>query len=104
MSNKLCHEKFFKLFLKIACKVNLCVVLYLQRAKGQQPEGVKMLDRYEITVKLIGGSVHNFNNTDGTECNVGDVIQMSTKAHSYENALKTIKHTLSICHVKYEIL
>ena len=63
-----------------------------------------MLDRYEITIKLIGGSVHNFNNTDGTECKVGDVIQMSANAHSYENALKTIKHTLSICHVKYEIL
>ena len=63
-----------------------------------------MLDRYEITVKLIGGSVHNFNNTDGTECKVGDVIQMSAKAHNYENALKAIKHTLSFCHVKYEIL
>lgn len=62
------------------------------------------MNRYEITVKLIGGSVHNFNNTDGTECKVGDVIQMSANAHSYENALKTIKHTLSICHVKYEIL
>ena len=62
------------------------------------------MERYEIMVKLIGGSVHNFNNTDGTECKVGDVIQMSANAHSYENAIKTIKHTLSICHVKYELL
>ena len=78
-------------------------ICYTIDNEGQQPEGVKMLDRYEITVKLIGGSVHNFN-TDGRECKVGDVIQMSAKAHSYENALKAIKHTLSFCHVKYEIL
>ena len=63
-----------------------------------------MLKRYEITVKLIGGSVHNFNNMDGTECKVGDIIQMSANAHSFENALKKIKHTLSICHCQYEII
>lgn len=63
-----------------------------------------MLDRYEITVKLTGGSVHNFNNMDGTECKVGDVIKMNPKAHNYENALKAVKHTLNVCHVNYEIL
>lgn len=63
-----------------------------------------MLEKYNVKVRLTGGSVHNFNNADGTDCKVGDVIQMSANAHSYENALKTIKHTLSICHVKYEIL
>lgn len=68
------------------------------------PGGVKMLEKYSVTVRLTGGSVHNFNNTDGTECKVGDVITMSAKAHNRENALKAIKHTLSICHVKYEIL
>lgn len=68
------------------------------------PGGVKMLEKYSVTVRLTGGSVHNFNNVDGTECKAGDVITMSANAHSYENALKTIKHTLTFCHVKYEIL
>lgn len=31
-----------------------------------------MLEKYSVTVKLTGGSVHNFNNADGTECNAGD--------------------------------
>ena len=63
-----------------------------------------MLERYEVTVKLTGGSVHNFNNADGTECKVGDVIKMSAKAHNYANALKAVKHTLRFCHVKYELV
>jgi pectate lyase len=65
---------------------------------------LKMLERYSVTVRLTGGSVHNFNNADGTECKVGDVIKMGAKAHNRENAIKAIKHTLSFCHVKYEIL
>lgn len=63
-----------------------------------------MLERYSVMVRLTGGSVHNFNNADGTECKVGDVIKMSATAHNHENALKAIKHTLSFCHCKYEIL
>ena len=103
MSNKLCHEKFFKLF-SIFLLTNQNQSANMFSTVEIPTKELKMLDRYEITVKLTGGSVHNFNNTDGTECNVGDVIQMSANAHSYENALKTIKHTLSVCHVKYEIL
>lgn len=72
--------------------------------KGASRKELKMLEKYSVTVRLTGGSVHNFNNADGTECKAGDVITMSAKAHNRENALKTIKHTLSICHVKYEIL
>lgn len=63
-----------------------------------------MLERYEITVKLTGGSVYNFNNEDGTECKVGDIIKLNPKAHNRENAIKTIKHILNFSHVKYEIL
>lgn len=63
-----------------------------------------MLEKYSVTVKLTGGSVHNFNNADGTECKAGDVITMSAKAHNRENAIKAIKHTLSICHCNFEIL
>lgn len=63
-----------------------------------------MLDRYEITVKLLGGSVYNFNNDNGTECKIGDIIKMNPKAHNYENALKTVKHTMNVCHIKYEII
>lgn len=63
-----------------------------------------MLDRYEITVKLLGGSVYNFNNEDGTECKVGDIIIFNPKAHNYDNAVKTVKHICNMCHVKFEIL
>lgn len=63
-----------------------------------------MLERYSVAVRLTGGSVHNFNNADGTECKAGDVITMSAKAHNRENAIKAIKHTLKFCHCKFEIL
>ena len=63
-----------------------------------------MLEKYSVTVKLTGGSVHNFNNADGTECKAGDVITMSAKAHNRENAIKAINPTLSICHCNFEIL
>ena len=63
-----------------------------------------MLERYEITVKLTGGSTYNFNNEDGTECKVGDIIKLNPKAHNRENAIKAVKHTLNFSHVKYEIL
>lgn len=63
-----------------------------------------MLERYEVTVKLTGGSVHNFNNADGTECSIGNIIKFNLKAHNYENALKTAKRILNYCHVKYELV
>ena len=63
-----------------------------------------MLERYSIRVKLTGGSVYNFENDDGTPCKVGDIITMSAKAHNFENALKSIKHNLNFCNVKYDIL
>ena len=63
-----------------------------------------MLEKYSVTVKLTGGSVHNFDNADGTECKVGDVITMSATAHNRENAIKAIKNTLRFCHCTFEIL
>ena len=61
--------------------------------KGASRRSIKMLEKYSVTVRLTGGSVHNFDNADGTECKVGDVITMSATAHNRENAIKAIKHT-----------
>ena len=72
--------------------------------KGASRKELKMLEKYSVTVRLTGGSVHNFDNADGTECKVGDVITMSATAHNRENALKAIKHTLRFCHCTFEIL
>ena len=65
---------------------------------------LKKLDRYEVKVKLTGGSTQNFCNDDGSYCNVGDIIKFCPRAHSRENAIKAVKHTLNFCHCKYEIL
>lgn len=72
--------------------------------KGASQRSIKMLEKYSVTVRLTGGSVHNFDNADGTKCKVGDVITMSATAHNRENAIKAIKHTLRFCHCTFEIL
>ena len=72
--------------------------------KGASQKEYKMLEKYSVTVRLTGGSVHNFDNADGTECKVGDVITMSATAHNRENAIKAIKRTLRFCHCTFEIL
>ena len=72
--------------------------------KGASRKELKMLEKYSVTVRLTGGSVHNFDNADGTECKVGDVITMSATAHNRENAIKAIKRTLRFCHCTFEIL
>ena len=72
--------------------------------KGASQKELKMLEKYSVTVRLTGGSVHNFNNADGTECKAGDVITMSATAHNRENAVKAIKHTLRFSHCTFEIL
>ena len=72
--------------------------------KGASRRSIKMLEKYSVTIKLTGGSVHNFDNADGTECKVGDVITMSATAHNRENAIKAIKQTLRFCHCTFEIL
>ena len=62
------------------------------------------MERYEIMVKLTGGSTYNFNNEDGTECKVGDIIKLHPKAHNRGNAIKAVKQILNFAHVNYEIL
>lgn len=62
------------------------------------------MERYEIRVKLTGGSTYNFENEDGTKCQAGDIIKFNPRARNLENAIKTVKHVLNFTHVKYEIL